>query len=399
MKYQESHPWIRFQLSVNRDDHKLWLQLGEVASKCEHLSGVPLKPEFAAELHKVFLTKGVMATTAIEGNTLSEEQVRAQVDGKLDLPPSQEYLQREVQNILEVINNEIAVQVEQPENRKDLCAGLLSGYNERILAGLEVEEGVVAGEYRSHSVLVGNVYRGAPAEDCPYLIDRLCDWLSGPEFVAPKPDLEIPFAVIRAVVAHVYLAWIHPYGDGNGRTARAMEFHLLFSSGLPLPASHLLSDHYNKTRSKYYRELDRASQSGGDLMPFLRYAVQGLLDGLREQIALVRAHQMEVAWENYVHQAFREKKTSPAQKRRRDLVLALSKKEWVSIDEVELISPKLAREYATAGDRMVQRDLNALAKLGLVARTFGKVRAKREIIQAFLPIRIKNPAPNENPID
>jgi len=390
VRYKESHPWIRFQLKVSTGDHHLWLQLGEIASKCEHLSGVPLKPDFAAELHKVFLTKGVMATTAIEGNTLSEEQVRAQIDGKLQLPPSQEYLQREIQNILEVINQEISVQVAQPEEKKELCPGLLKRFNERILGGLEVDEEVVPGEYRGHSVLVGGNYRGAPAEDCAYLMERLCEWLGGPDFVAPQQELAIPFAVIRAVVAHVYLAWIHPFGDGNGRTARAMEFHLLFTSGLPLPASHLLSDHYNKTRSKYYRELDRASKSGGDLMPFIRYAVQGLLDGLREQIALVRAHQMEVAWENYVHQAFREKKTSPAQKRRRDLILALSTREWVEVEEVELITPKLAREYATAGDRMLQRDLNALAKLGLVERTFGKVRARREIIQAFLPVRIKS---------
>jgi len=301
VEYEETHPWLTFSLSVERDDPGFWLRLGEVASKCEHLSGAPLRPELAQELNRVFLTKGVLATTAIEGNTLSEEQVRQQVEGTLQLPPSQEYLQQEVKNIIDLCNEEVQAQIDPAQEGLDLSEEMIRHYNRRILQGLEVDEGVVPGKLRHHSVVVGNVYRGAPARDCRYLLGRLCDWLAGEDFVAPEKELEVPFALIKAVVAHVYLAWIHPFGDGNGRTARLVEFHILFSSGVPLPAAHLLSDHYNRTRTRYYRELDRASKSGGDLMPFLRYAVQGFLDGIRAQIAEVRAHQMDVAWENYVH--------------------------------------------------------------------------------------------------
>lgn len=392
MHYQNSHPWIKFALQVEPSALRFWLKMGEVASKCEHLSGVPLRPEFAQELNKVFLAKGVLATTAIEGNTLSEEQVRKQVDGKLVVPPSQEYLKQEIENIISVCNEEVRMQMisgDDNDGKMPLCSELIRSYNRRILQNLEVEEGVMPGEWRSHSVAVGNVYRGAPAEDLAYLMDRFCEWLSGPDFQPPEDDLKIPFAVIKAVVAHIYLAWIHPFGDGNGRTARLVEFHILFSNGVPLPAAHLLSDHYNRTRTNYYRELDRASKSGGDLMPFLIYAVQGFLDGLREQIAGVRSHQMDVAWENYIHERFRDKKTSPTQKRRRDLVLELSRYGWLSISELEELSPKIARFYATAGDRMLQRDLNAVADMNLVERRYGKVRAKKYIIQAFLPARVQ----------
>lgn len=238
--------------------------------------------------------------------------------------------------------------------------------------------------------MVGSVYRGAPAEDCAYLLERLCEWLNAPDFMPPDDELNVPFALIKAVVAHVYLAWIHPFGDGNGRTARLVEFHILFSSGLPLPAAHLLSDHYNRTRTKYYRELDRASRSGGDLMPFIRYAVQGFLDGLREQIGGVRKHQMAVAWENYVHDTFREKKTSPTQKRRRDLVLELSYHDWVKVADIEELSGRTAKLYVAAGERMLQRDLNALSKMKLIERKHGKVRARKSIILAFLPARVRN---------
>jgi len=390
MKYQESHPWIQFSLNVDVTDFRLWLKLGEITSKCEHLSGVPLRPEFAKRLNQVFLAKGVLATTAIEGNTLSEEQVQEYLEGTLKLPPSQEYLKQEIENIITVCNSEIHAQIDSAENKVDLCKSLIESYNERILHKLELNEDVVPGQLRRHSVVVGSVYRGAPAEDCDYLLERLCEWLNGPDFMPPEDELSVPFTLIKAIVAHVYLAWIHPFGEGNGRTARLVEFHILFSSGLPLPAALLLSDHYNKTRTKYYRELERASKTGGDLMPFIKYAVQGFLDGLREQIEGVRAHQMTVAWENYIHDKFREKKTSPTQKRRRDLVLELSHHDWVNVADIEELSGKIAKLYFAAGERMLQRDLNALAKLSLIERKHGKVRARKSLIQAFLPARVLN---------
>ena len=221
MEYLKTHPWITFRLRLPADEHRLWMRLGEVASKCEHLAGVPLRPDIARELHQIFLAKGVMATTAIEGNTLSEEQVRLQIEGKLELPKSQQYLQQEVQNILDVCNEEVRKQLDLDSKSKPcLSADLIKEYNAAVLKGLIVEPGVVPGNYRYHSVVVGNVYRGAPAEDCAFLVDRLCEWLNGPEFDSPDDELRIPMALVKAVIAHVYLAWIHPFGDGNGRTAR-----------------------------------------------------------------------------------------------------------------------------------------------------------------------------------
>ena len=51
-----------------------WMALGEARSKCDHLSNVPVPPSYARELHEITMSKGVHATTAIEGNTLTEER-------------------------------------------------------------------------------------------------------------------------------------------------------------------------------------------------------------------------------------------------------------------------------------------------------------------------------------
>ena len=128
MKYEDTHPWIQFSLNVDVNDFRLWLKLGEITSKCEHLSGVPLRPEFAQRLNQVFLAKGVLATTAIEGNTLSEEQVQEFLEGNLKLPPSQEYLKQEIENIITVCNSEVQAQINSTEEKVQLCRGLIESY-------------------------------------------------------------------------------------------------------------------------------------------------------------------------------------------------------------------------------------------------------------------------------
>ena len=45
--------------------------------------------------------------------------------------------------------------------------------------------------------------------------------------------------ILKATLAHLYIAWIHPFGDGNGRTARLVEFMLLSRAGVPSPSAHL----------------------------------------------------------------------------------------------------------------------------------------------------------------
>jgi hypothetical protein len=55
----------------------------------------------------------------------------------------------------------------------------LRALNEQVLDGLEVEDHVVPGGFRTGDIVVGNVHKGAPAQDCAFLVATLCDWLNG----------------------------------------------------------------------------------------------------------------------------------------------------------------------------------------------------------------------------
>ncbi|MBX7149715.1 Fic family protein [bacterium] len=387
--FKKTHPWLSFQFDMGKAHPELWLALGAAASKCEHLSRVPLRPGTAKRLHQVYLAKGIAATTAIEGNTLSEAEVLKAVEGKLEVPPSKEYLKQEVENILEACNK-IGSQVAN-STLPQLSSDSICSYNRQVLDKLPSKEDVIPGELRTHSVVVGNIYRGAPAEDCPYLLERLCEWLNGPDFQAKKSteNMAIVYAIIKAVVAHLYLAWIHPFGDGNGRTARLLEFQILLFAGVPSPAVHLLSNHYNQTRTEYYRQLDMASKSGGNILPFLQYAITGFVDGLRAQLNYVWEQQWDVAWRNYVHELF-QSKNSMSNIRQKHLALDLGmQKDWVNYSQVAELTTRLAKAYAGKTSKTIQRDLNLLEEMGLVERNARQVRAKIEIILYFLPLRNK----------
>ena len=336
---------------------------------------------------QVYLAKGVLATTAIEGNTLSEAQVRDVVEGTLALPPSREYLQREVQNVLEAYD-EAAEEIRQDPSAP-LTLEWLRRFNERILRGLELEEGVVPGKLREGSVAVGR-YLAPPAEDVYYLLERLCDWMNGEDFAPPEGhrELAVPVVVVKAIAAHLYLAWIHPFGDGNGRTARLLELKILLNAGFPAPTCQLLSNHYNLTRTEYYRRLDQASRSNEELA-FLEYAVRGLADQLAELLGTIWRNQFADRWKQFVYQTFGGQQGNTAHRRRR-LVLALSRRYAeslvpVSRSEVRNLRPELAAAYAVKTEKTVTRDLNALVAVGLLRREERGFIPTYEQIQGLQP--------------
>ncbi|MGH9114101.1 MAG: Fic family protein [Acidimicrobiales bacterium] len=381
--YEESHPWITFRATdFNELDPKLWMLLGEARSKCEHLAGAPLRPDVARHLYEVTLVKGALATAAIEGNTLTEEQAEGIFRGTYKAPPSRAYQEREIRNVLDSL---MAIdQQVMTDDRPVITKELICEYNRQILDGTEFEPQVVPGEIRDYSVGVPG-YRGAPAEDCEHLVERLAEWLEGGLFKADDPEIRFALAVACAIYAHLYIAWIHPFGDGNGRTARLLEFLILAGCGMvPLPAAHLLSDHYNLTRAQYYRELGEAGRTK-KTKGFVTYAVQGLVDGIRDQIDRVRMQQFNVTWTNYVYETMNQFSSSPSRDRQRSLVLAMPSGQVVPRNELEGLTPKLAARYAKSGPRTLARDLNRLTDVGLIVKRERGWLSNDQIIRAFLP--------------
>lgn len=377
--------FISFQFDTTRMPADLWLMLGEGLSKCQHLAGVPLKPAAASSLASVYLARGVAATTAIEGNTLSADEVQAIVDkGSAQVTESRAYLEREVQNVLTAIRDiDTAL---QSGDRLPITIERLEKLNAQVLEGIPDKPEVIPGKLREHDVAVGS-YKAPHWTEVPGLLQRLVEWireLRSGATASARPEPRFTTAILTAVLAHLYIAWIHPFGNGNGRLARLVEVQILSESGVvPLVATNLLSDHYNKTRNAYYLALDAAQR---DVNEFVRYALRGFVDELREQIGVVRKENLLIHWESFVYETFRGKPSSKARDRQRDVALAMKKDVVLTPEQVTELNTSLARQYARTGGRTPARDMNVLVGMGLV-ESLGhrEYRARREIIEAFIP--------------
>lgn len=382
--YEETHPWLTFQFDLRPASHRLWLLLGDAQAKCEYIANIPLQPATARDLHIVYLAKGALATTAIEGNTLSEEEAQQIVEGTLELPPSKQYLKQEVSNI--VVAFEALLEQLSNEQLPNIDFERILKFNRQVLDNLEFEEHVIPGEITKIQVGVLG-YRGAPPEDCKYLLQRYSH-----EFEQMEEKLgdlpKIVSGLFRAIIAHVYLVWIHPFGDGNGRTARMIESQILLKAGAPSSTALLLSNHYNQTRTAYYRHLDTARKAKNDLLSFVEYALEGFIDGLNSQLALIHEQQLNIAWRDYIRDQFRNK-VGRGDERRRQLIYDLSEqKDGIPVNEIVTVLPRAAANYATLSKKTLIRDLGKLYEVGLVKFNEQGIVSNKEIMLGFLPLRM-----------
>lgn len=387
-QYLETHPWLTFSFDNRRLPSLVWAQLGECFSKSMHLIGTPLMPGVADSLSVIYLRRGALASAQIEGNTLTEKEVQELLDGGKALPPSRQYLEQEVRNVISALES-VRETAATTKDDFSLSPDWIKEIHATLMSDMKLEDHVVPGEFRTVGVGVG-LYRGAPAEDVDFLMTKLCDWVNAmlaDSRAQKEPENRFYFVFLAAVLSHLYIAWIHPFGDGNGRTSRLIECAILATSGLvPWVSANVLSDFYNRTKSQYYVRLSEASRHD-DVIGFVAYSAQGFRDELRDQIAAVQDQQRMVAWTNYVHERFQSEPQNKIAKRRRDLVLNMIEDVTYTREQLEILTAFHAREYARQHQRTLARDLTKLKELNLIDEVSkGEFEAKSWLMNAFMPV-------------
>lgn len=362
-KILETHPHLRFQKIWEISRESLIL-IGQSEAYVKAITDSPVLPQDHQRLLQVSLIKGAIATTAIEGNTLTEKDVNEMMRGKHQ-PPSKEYQEIEVDNVISAFNHLLEEVV--GENREALISPqLIKDFHRMIGKNLGQHFDAIPGKFRTDNRVVGT-YRTPDHIYVEELMTEFCDWLLE-EFHFNKGQ-QFPEVIIQAIVAHVFLEWIHPFGDGNGRTGRLLEFYILLRGGNPDIASHILSNHYNQTRSEYYRQLNNAKQNRS-LTDFIAYALLGLRDGLVQTLEVVQESQFKIAWDRFVFDAFEKVKMKNKNvfKRRRKLMLDFPLNRAVPLEEVPLVSLEVARLYGGLSDRTISRDITELSDMKLLER-------------------------------
>lgn len=244
-------------------------------------------PAREAFLRRAAIVKMAHSSTSIEGNTLSESQVKDLLEGKGVRAEADQI--REAKNYLVALRlvDEIAVG-KVSFDQKDLLS-----VHQQVLFGLMIKEKI--GKFRPGPVYVVNilangqekvVYTAPSAKNVPGHINDLLHWLWSGDDIHP---------VVRAGIFHHQFETIHPFSDGNGRVGRLMTILHLYQSGWDFRRALVLEDYYNRNRKSYYEHLQTGKnfrqRQEADLTGWLEYFTEGFLfeaQNLKDQVELLQ---------------------------------------------------------------------------------------------------------------
>ncbi|MGA0333646.1 MAG: Fic family protein [Kiritimatiellia bacterium] len=231
----------------------------EIAALRERIEAATVSLSWIPNLQKDTRVRNGHASTAIEGNPLTLEQVRALEEGR-ELTASDERSEREVLNYFAGLRF-----IEKNAKRGVITHEDLFTLH-RLLADTVMDQGQ-AGAYRTIQVRVGNHYPPAAADISPLMFELLEWWNTESRNLSP---------VLSSAILHYRFEDIHPFADGNGRMGRALALWDLYRRGFDSHALFSVDEYYWEDRPAYYAALAQVSQAGEDLTEWLEYSARGL---------------------------------------------------------------------------------------------------------------------------
>jgi Fic family protein len=210
------------------------------------------------KLHRENRLRTIHSSLAIEGNTLSLNEVTAVIEGKLVAGRQQEV--KEVKNAYEAYDK---IMTFEPYSVADFLKA------HKLMTGDLVKE---AGMFRSGDVGVFDgdvpIHIGARPQFVPQLIADLFDW-------ARTTDLH---PVLKSAILHYEIETIHPFADGNGRIGRLWQT-LVLAKWNPIFAWIPMESVLNQNRPEYYDAL-QIGQHSNDAGKFIEFTLFSLLETL-----------------------------------------------------------------------------------------------------------------------
>jgi Fic family protein len=251
---------------------RLLAQVEEIAILRQRIELAALELPWIPTLQKDARTRNVHASTAIEGNPLTLEQVRALEEGR-SLESSDARSQREVLNYFAALRH-----IEKNAAKKMLRHEDVLKLH-KILTTDVMEQGE-AGRYRTIAVRVG-AYVPPPAPDVSGLMFELLEWWN-------RQAGELS-PVLSSAIVHYRFEAIHPFADGNGRTGRALALWELYRRGFDTHHIFSVDEYYWEDRPRYYAALQAVRREGEDLSGWLEYCAEGLRQTLERVWLRVQA--------------------------------------------------------------------------------------------------------------
>ena len=246
---------------------KIVRMLSKIAAAREVILNSPLIPKWEVALRREAIIHSAHSSTAIEGNRLSLEQVSKLAQGRRIAATRKD--KQEVLNYLSTLNKIGTLTKSDILTEKNLLK------MHRMVTKDTLDDPTDCGVYRKRYVVVANassgevMYRPPKNEDVPQFVKDLIEWINSKQAHELDP-------IIEAGVAHYEFVRIHPFIDGNGRTARILATWILYTRGFDTKQFFSLDDYYDADRPAYYAALQSVHQGTGDVTKWLEYFVEGV---------------------------------------------------------------------------------------------------------------------------
>jgi len=371
---------VHFNVRVRVDEPRLVRAIERSRAIAETIRGIPVTVGVRRRLNALNIARAVRGTAAIEGTRISETEALEVLDAPADvkvLPADRSRDERETCNaqaVLEFVRRELG---DNPQRRLD--EPLIREIHRLTTEGVPYR-GNEPGQYRDHAVSAGDYRPPASGDEVRQLMTDFVHWFDQGEAAAWDP-------IVRAAIAHFYVASIHPFGDGNGRASRGVESFMLFRAGINAFGFYSLANFYYQNRDAYVDALTAARfRSGGDLTDFALFAVEGLASELeqvrRELMAMIQV----IAFHEYARQTLDEVPGLGDRRRARmlDLIRRLTSAQLARAPHENLDSPNIIGSvYRRVGVRTMQRDLRTLLEHELLIERDGQLVPHVEIMALF----------------
>jgi Fic family protein len=236
----------------------LLARVESIAALRERIQNATVQVPWIPALQKDTRARNTHSSTAIEGNPLTLEEVRALEEGATVAAP--ERARREVLNYFAALRH-----VEKQAARKRLVHEDIFRLH-AVIAGEVMDQGE-AGRYRTMRVRVGQ-FVPPPPEEVSGLMLELLEWWN-----QDAPELS---PVLSSAIVHHRFETIHPFADGNGRTGRALALWELYRRGFDSHHIFAVDEFYWEDRPRYYAALEVVRREGDDLTSWLEYCAEGL---------------------------------------------------------------------------------------------------------------------------
>jgi Fic family protein len=317
----------------------------------------------ANNLTKIVTVKGFLEAAILSEDWIAEMQNRAlvleahhttHIEGtQLTLAQSEELLKGEMpahtnpDDAKELVNYRDAFNLVANYLESDLpvTEGLIREIHKCLVKGVRGNS-AAPGEYRKIQNYVVNaktgktIYTPPPAYEIQHMMQALVDCVNNTSDIHP---------VFMSGIAQFQLVHIHPFLDGNGRSARLLSTLCLYRQGYDFKRLFTISEYYDRDRADYYKAIQSVRENNLDMTAWLEYFTHAL----SEQMQAIKTKGEMVIRADVLS-------------RRHDLSERQTQVMRHLLEQGELTIKTLAVLCADAPRRSLQRDLKALVDKGLV---------------------------------